>query len=240
MRARVQPLSLPLSLSLLVAALTGLCALGSDVVVTTAITALVLLVATVGLYMFVGNSGILSFGHAAFMMVGGYSASLFLLTSSQKKLLLPGIPGFASAVHTGPVVSCILGGLIAAALAALISIPIAKLSGIAGSLTTFAILGITYSVATNWEQVTGGPTGIEGIPITTTLGGALIWSLIAIFAAFLIQTARWGRRLRASREDEVAARAYGIGVRNERRAALVISAFFCGVAGGCTPSNSES
>ena len=62
--------------------------------------------------------------------------------------------------------------------------------------------------------------------------------MVAIAAASLIQTSAWGRRLRASREDEIAAQAVGIGVRNERRAAFVISAFFLGIAGGCTPSSS--
>jgi branched-chain amino acid transport system permease protein len=224
--------ALPLGLMGLVAAGTGLCALGSDVLVTTATTALIMLVATVGLYIFVGNSGVFSFGHASFMIIGGYTAALLVIPTTQKVLLLPDLPGVLRHVHAGVFLSCIIGGAVAALFAGLLSIPIARLSGMAGALTTFAVLGVTYSVASNWEQVTGGPTGVAGIPVATSLGESLIWALVAIAVAFLVQSARWGRRLRASREDEIAAQACGIGIRNERRAALVISAFVCGVAGG--------
>jgi branched-chain amino acid transport system permease protein len=54
----------------------------------------------------------------------------------------------------------------------------------------------------------------------------------AIVVAHALQRSRWGARLRASREDDVAARSLGVGVHLERRLAFVLSAAIVGVAGG--------
>ncbi len=86
-------------------------------------------------------------------------------------------------------------------------------------------------VARNWQQVTHGTSGVAGIPTATTIWGALGWALVAMAVAWLFQQSRVGLRLRASREDEAAARAIGISVARERTFALVLSAFFAGVAG---------
>jgi branched-chain amino acid transport system permease protein len=59
----------------------------------------------------------------------------------------------------------------------------------------------------------------------------LVWAVIFMLVVFAFQESRWGLRLRASREDEIAARAYGVGVYNERRAAWVLSAFVMGIGG---------
>ena len=72
---------------------------------------------------------------------------------------------------------------------------------------------------------------MAGVPITTTPTRVLVWCLIAMVAVFLFQESRWGLRLRASREDEVAARASGIGVYNERRTAWILSSFIVGIGG---------
>ncbi len=230
--SRIRENGVGIALIVLVALLTWLVSLGSDVLVRTATSGLILLLATVALYVFVGNSGILSFGHASFMMIGGYSAGLFVFTAEQKELLLPDLPGVLADVHFSVELAPVAGGVLAAVVAALLSLPLARLSGIPAALTTFAFLGICYEVVSNWTAVTGGPAGLAGIPISSDLSTALIWSSVAIAVASLFQNSAWGRRLRASREDEAAARACGIGVRNERRVAFVISAFFLGVAGG--------
>ena len=113
----------------------------------------------------------------------------------------------------------------------LTSIPLMRLSGLAASLATFALLIIVHVVGQNLDQVTNGQSGMAGVPITTTPTRVLVWCLIAMVAVFLFQESRWGLRLRASREDEVAARAAGIGVYNERRTAWILSSFIVGIGG---------
>lgn len=224
-------LQTPLLLIALVTAVTLVLAGGGANLQRTLATGLVMLVAVVGFWIFVGNSGVFSFGHAAFMVIGAYIGAVLAFPVEQKALLLPGLPGLLRDTHLVPFAACVAGGAGAALVAAVLSIPLARLAGIAAALTTFAVLGIVHVVASNWEQVTNGVAGIAGIPATTSTGAALGWSAAAIVAGFAVQRSRWGQRLQASREDEVAAASIGIGVRNERRAAFVVSAFFVGVAG---------
>ena len=87
----------------------------------------------------------------------------------------------------------------------------------------FAALNIINVVAANLDQFTGGSTGMAGVPTTTTVTSALLWSLLAITIAWLFQQTRLCLRIRASREDEPAARALGIRVVPDRAAAFVLS-----------------
>jgi branched-chain amino acid transport system permease protein len=107
-----------------------------------------------------------------------------------------------------------------------------RLSGIAASIATLAVLVITNIVLGEWDALTGGRTALVGVPITTTTGTALAWCVLAIIAAWLFQRSRVGLRLRASREDPVAARAAGIGITRERLIAFALSAVVVGVGGG--------
>ena len=189
------------------------------------------LVVVVGLYMFAGVSGVFSFGHAAFMAIGAYTSAILVIPPETKRFILPDLPSQLASAHVDPFLATLAGGCLAAVFALVLSLPLARLSGLTAGLATFAVLSIVNIVARNWEQVTHGTAGVSGIPTTTTLGGALAWALAAMTAAWLFQRSRVGLRLRASREDETAARSVGIAVARERTIAFVLSAFFVGVAG---------
>jgi branched-chain amino acid transport system permease protein len=107
-----------------------------------------------------------------------------------------------------------------------------RLNGIAAGLATFAVLVIIRTVANSWTEVTNGAAGISGVPVTTGKNAALVWALIAIAVGFVFQSTGLALRLRGSREDDVAARSLGVGIRTERRVAWVIHAFVMGVGGG--------
>ena len=112
-----------------------------------------------------------------------------------------------------------------------VSIPLIKLSGLSASLTSLAVLQIVYVVAANWMNVTNGELGLTGIPLLPNVTEIWLVALAAIAVALFFQRSRWGRRLRASREDDVAARAVGLSFHTDRRIAFVLSAFFMGVSG---------
>jgi branched-chain amino acid transport system permease protein len=95
----------------------------------------------------------------------------------------------------------------------------------------FAVLVIAYQVESNWDSVTRGRQALLGVPTNTTLGVALGVAALTIFFVFAYQESRVGLRLRASRENELAAAAIGVNVVRERRIALVLSGFVIGVAG---------
>jgi branched-chain amino acid transport system permease protein len=120
-----------------------------------------------------------------------------------------------------------------------------RLSGMAAGIATFSLLVIVQVVIGRWTELTNGAKALSGVPITTTMTGALVWAIVAIFVVFTFQESRTGLRLRAAREDEVAARAIGVGVVKERLIAFTLGAFFFGAGGvllghflgGVAPSN---
>lgn len=206
-------------------------ALGPESLDRVVIGMLINLILVVGLYAFVGLSGVFSFGHAAFMAIGAYAGAILVIPPETKAFVLPDLPAPLADVHLDAVPATIAAGGIAAAVALVLSAPLARLSGLTAGLATFAVLVIVNVVAESWQQVTHGTAGVAGIPTTTTIWSALAWALVAIGAAWALQRSRVGLRLRAAREQESAARSIGIGVARERAVAFVVSAYFAGVAG---------
>lgn len=197
-----------------------------------AVNALVMVVTVVGLYIFVGNSGIFSFGHIGLMAVGGYTSALLSIPAEKKQLLLPDLPGFIAATTLAPELAILVGGLVTALVALVFAAPLARLSGLTAALGTLSLLFIVNSVAANWNEVTNGGAGIGGIPFATTRVTAVVFAIGAILVAWWYQRSGSGLRLRASREDETAATACGVFVGRERSIAFVLSGFVVGVGGG--------
>jgi branched-chain amino acid transport system permease protein len=225
---RLAPAALPCAI---VVAVSLLVASGSAELHRTVVLGLVDLVIVVGLYCFVGGSGVFSFGHMSFMSVGAYTAALLTMPEGVKSLTLSGLPHWLAASQLPGLPATLVGGGIAAIVALALAVPLMRLSGMQAGLATLAVLIITYVVASNWSQVTGGGAGLSPVPATTSLGVALAWAIAAIVGAWLFQESPLGLRLRASREDAVAARSLGVSVFRERMAALVLSAFIVGVGG---------
>ena len=196
------------------------------------ITVLINLILVVGMYIFIGNSGVLSFGHISFMALGAYAAALLSIPTAQKQFVLPDLPHWLANAQMASIPSILIGAAFAGFIGLIVGIPLMRLSGIAASIATLAVLVITNIVLGEWQTITGGRTALVGVPITTTTGTALAWCMLAITAAWLFQHSRTGLRLRASREDPVAARAAGIGITRERLIAFAISACVVGVGGG--------
>jgi branched-chain amino acid transport system permease protein len=185
----------------------------------------------VGAFIFVGNSGVQSFGHVAFMGIGAYSAAWLTIPPSMKASLIPGLPGFLAAAQIHPLVAILAGGVLAAAIALVIGLPLSRLSGIAASIGTFAMLMIFYSVFANWTSVTGGQSSLYGVPLYTSITVVTVFLMITLLGAAIFLASPFGLRLRASREDLVAAKASGVDIGRERLIAFVLSAFFVGMAG---------
>jgi branched-chain amino acid transport system permease protein len=193
--------------------------------------AFVTLVAVVGLYIFVGNSGFLSFGNVSFMAIGAYVSAILTMRPAAKTMFLPGLPEIIKTSQWSVIPAALAGGLAAALIGFLVGIPLMRLSGIAASIATFALLSITRIGIGNWDSVTGGQNSLMGLPIYTTVWVGLGWALLAMASAFFYQETRSGLILRATREDEVAARAVGSNIYRHRMIAFVISAFFSAIAG---------
>jgi len=116
--------------------------------------------------------------------------------------------------------------------ALVVGVPLMRLSGLAAGIATFAVLGITYNILTYWTRIGPGATTLTLIPVTTDYVQATIGALAVIAIAFAYQRSRWGRQLRATREDPAAAQAAGIDVHRQRLGAFVLSGALSGFAGG--------
>jgi branched-chain amino acid transport system permease protein len=192
---------------------------------------LINLIAVVGLYVFVGNSGVLSFGNVAFMAVGAYVSALLTMKPAAKSVFLPDLPAVIAHAEWPTLPGALAGGVAAGLVALGIGWPLMRLSGISASIATFAILVVANVVFGNWTSVTGGQNSLMGLPANVDLWTAFAWALAALVIAFAYQETRSALLLRASREDEAAAQAAGVNIVRHRLIAFVISAFLSGVAG---------
>lgn len=193
--------------------------------------ALINLILVIGLYTFAGNSGILSFGHVAFMALGAYTCALITIPPSVKSALLPNLPTFLAHAHFSTFVAVLLAAAFVGVLTVVASVPLMRLSGLGAGIATLALLIIVTNVATNDTALTGGSGNIAAIPTDVGVSQLVIWACAMILVAFGYQRSRFCRRLRASREDDGAARAVGIHVERERSIAFVLSAMITAVAG---------
>lgn len=184
-----------------------------------------------GLYVFVGNSGLLSFGHISFMCLGAYMTAWLTIPPVMKSITLKGLPTWLLHTKLPMWAATPISGVFAALFALIVGRVIMRLSGIAASIATFGLLGVVNNVYSNWDSVTGGQGSIVGTPATMNVWNGWLGAAVAIAIAYLYSISRSGLALRAARDEAVAASASGIDIVRERLVAFVVSAFIIGLAG---------
>lgn len=220
-----------LALVVLIVAITLLAGVADTVTARRVILCLVNVICVVGLYIFMGNSGVLNFSSVGFMAIGAYVAALLTMPPNAKGMFLPDLPGWLAAAELPALSGPFIGGLVCAGVALVVGLPIMRLSGIAAAIATFSLMFICYIVLGNWNSITGGQISLMGLKAYVGLWTACGFAVGAIALAFIYQETRWALALRASREDAVAAQASGIRVASLRLGAFVLSAFVCGTGG---------
>jgi branched-chain amino acid transport system permease protein len=193
--------------------------------------ALVMTAIVVALYVFVGNSGVISFGHVSFVAVGAYLAGVLTVDPETKSFTMPSLFPVLRHAHIGTVPSLALAAAAGGVYALAVGLPLMRLSGLPAGIATFAVLGITYNVLYYWQKI--GPTAqtLSDIPESGRWTLA-VGTIIAIVVAYAYQRSRFGRMLRATREDPAAARASGISVYRQRLVGFTVSGALAGLAGG--------
>jgi branched-chain amino acid transport system permease protein len=189
------------------------------------------LIVVIGLQVFVGNSGVYSFGQLGFATAGAYVAAFLTLPAAFALLQTPGLPHFIVDAHLGALLSTLIAAAVSGLLAIVIGLPLMRTSTLAIPISTFAFLIVVYNVVANWDRVTGGSSGLVSIPTTTSVESAGLWAGAVVILALAFKWSASGYRLQATREDEVAARSIGISVMRERLIAFGISGILCGIGG---------
>jgi branched-chain amino acid transport system permease protein len=175
------------------------------------------IILALGLNIITGLTGQLSLGHAAFMSVGAFTGALLTLKT--------GTPFY---------LNLLLSGLFSAAVAALIGWPILRLTGDYLAICTLGFAEIVKVVFLNLEITNKAlgltvPTPTSALPMPVIV---LMVAILAIVASVLIQNSRFGRALKAIRDDEIAAESVGINIARYKVQSFAVSAFMAGV-GGC-------
>lgn len=175
------------------------------------------IILALGLNIITGLTGQLSLGHAAFMSVGAFTGALLTLKT--------GVPFY---------LNLLLSGLFTAAVAALIGWPILRLTGDYLAICTLGFAEIVKVVFLNLEITNKAlgltvPTPRSALPMPVIV---LMVVILTIVASAFIQNSRFGRALKAIRDDEIAAESMGINIARYKVQSFAVSAFMAGV-GGC-------
>jgi branched-chain amino acid transport system permease protein len=165
-----------------------------------------------------GFTGYTSFGHVAFYGIGAYACAILVADYGW---------------HWVP--TLLVGAFVAGVVAVAIGYPVLRLKGPYFAIAMLGAAEGTRVVATVWDSLTHGGLGIS-FPSTensmSTYYAMLVLMLITLAVAYYVGHSRFGIRLNAIREDEVAAEALGINVTRYKLVAFVLSAIFPAAAGG--------
>lgn len=180
--------------------------------------------AIIGLDLLTGISGLVSLGQAGFMAVGGYLTAILAVQHH-----VPTWAGLLAGLGGSLIVAALLGAVCS------------RVRGMYLAIVTLAF-GILVESLGNTLNVTGGPSGIAGIPPFSIFGFSfdtdtrfyyLIWMLVLvalILVANLVRSLR-GRALLAMHGDDVGARSLGLATPRAKIAVFMISAALASVAG---------
>jgi len=169
----------------------------------------------------VGHGGLFQFHHGVFYGVAAYTIALML-----KKTSLPMWTGFIA----GPIFAAIIGLIIGWFCVRLTRLYFGMLQISLGSLI--------WVIVFRWYNFTGGDDGLPGIPMPPILSPLknsyyfiLIIFVICLILMYMILKSPFGNTLQAIRDNPQRCEAIGINVRRHQLIAIVIAAFFAGVAG---------
>ncbi|MCX6519411.1 MAG: branched-chain amino acid ABC transporter ATP-binding protein/permease [Actinobacteria bacterium] len=184
---------------------------------------LINLVLVLGFHIFIGNTGVLSFGHLGIASVAAYTMALLAVPTDRKTVLIPNAPWGIPEIELSPLVASLIGIGVGIVVAALLGLVAARTSGLAATMITLAFLSIVRQVAENRKDLTGGAQNLSSVPRLEGWSWPVFGAFIAVLIAVFFRSSKTGRLAVATREDELAAGAMGIEVFTPRLVAFVVS-----------------
>ena len=193
-------------------------------------------VVAVSMNLLTGFTGLFSLGQAGFMAIGAYTVAILTIPVESRASVyyVSGISPAIANLHCPFWLALIIAGLISAAAAALIGIPVLRLKSDYLAIATLGFSEIIRAViaAPQLDQITNGSYGLKSIPGFPNLFMAFGLCALCILLMVLLINSSYGRVFKALREDEIAAQAMGLNLFRYKELAFVISSFFTGVGGG--------
>ena len=209
-----------------------------------------------------GFAGLFSLGQAGFMLLGAYTYAILTIPGGERDTVyylyggsavnfsLPELFGGGTVgLILGVLAALVLAGIVAAAVAWLIGLPVLRLKSDYLAIATLGFAEIIRAIF-QWDRlgpVTNGANALKSFPTFSSFnienGAGEVVLRLSTFVPFLLAAvcigtmvllinSTYGRAFKAIREDEVAAEAMGIDLSKHKRMAFCISSFFAGVGGG--------
>lgn len=179
---------------------------------------------TMGLSLLMGYAGQISLGHAAFFGIGAYSSGILTVKYS---------------LHPGA--AFLFGVFLSGLIAYLVGKPTLRLKGHYMAVATLGFGEILFIVFNELSPLTGGPSGLSGIPSLSIWGVPLegstylylVWGVVVLLLLFSLNVinSRVGRALRAVHGSEVAAKAMGVDASRYKVQVFILSAIYASIAG---------
>lgn len=164
------------------------------------------LIAVAGVYVLTGLTGMFSLGQAAFMAIGAYASGLLVIRA-----------------HIPFALACVIAVIMATGIGFLIGYPVVRLRRDYISLVTLGFGEAIAALLNRMTTLTGGASGLTGIPRKVGLGITLVSAVIALILVAFFKTSKYGRQCIALRGDELAAKAMGINVTKVKMTAFLLS-----------------
>jgi branched-chain amino acid transport system permease protein len=175
--------------------------------------AAIMLTAVVGLQIFSGNTGIVSFGHAGFMGIGAYLTGILTMPAAMQATTLRDLPSFLTGYQL-PFLGALLIVVLTAVVVGLITgLPLLRLSGSSAPIATLALLIIIYTVLVAAREITRGSQPFYGVPRDVGLWTTALVAAAALTVARIFRDTPFGLAARAASDDERGAAAVGVNHR---------------------------
>lgn len=182
-------------------------------------------IVTLGLSLLMGYAGQISLGHAAFFGIGAYASGMLTTTYGMN-----------------PTAALLIGAAVTAAIAFIVGLPILKLQGFSLALATIGFNIIVYIVTIGQSKLTGGASGLSGIPGLSLFGlnlsenrfyFLLVWFIVLLVAlvSLNIINSQVGRVLRGIHDSEIATLTLGVDISIYKVQIFILSAVYASVAG---------
>ena len=120
-------------------------------------------IVVVGIQVYIGNTGVLSFGHVGFGALAGYVFAIFAISPERKDLLIPDAPFGLADVDVSILTATTVAILVVILAGVIVGLGLArsgaKSGAVAATVITLALLFLVHEVAVNWPELTGGDRG---------------------------------------------------------------------------------
>ncbi|WJV53330.1 branched-chain amino acid ABC transporter permease [Pectobacteriaceae bacterium CE90] len=186
-----------------------------------------------------GVTGQLSLEPNGFVAIGAYITALLLLSPNAKTDMfeMAAPSPFILVLHASFLPALIISGICSSVVGICLSFPVFRVRGDYLAIVTLGFGFIIKIFAINNPQITNGAIGLNEIP---QVGHILYWcgfiALVAVLFILQLVYSKYGRAMKAVRDDEDAAIAMGINTFKIKTCAFATSAFFEGIGGGLLAS----